>query len=235
MRDLYIERYKFKPTQIKVTGYGRTDPLVNQTLDKLEIIEKYAIPAAKKYVLIAPTWKQDAPGRSVLPFGMKEEEFFTAIDTIAQKYDTQVIFRTHLNSGEEMNVSHLKHISFMPYSKYEVVEDFLFLADILVTDWSSIGTDYLPLRRPAIFLDVPAPFRYGFNLGPEHRYGDVVNSLDGLTKSLEHYLARPEDFWALHQKDVEKTIKSAYGNNLDGHSVERYFHNLNRLLGTKAE
>lgn len=233
MRELYIDRYKFKPEQVKVTGYGRTDPLVNGTLNKQDIIKKYSIPKAKKYVLIAPTWKQDVPGRSVLPFGMKEDVFFPAIDELARRYDAHVIFRTHLNSGEEMNVTHLKHISFMPYSKYEVVEDFLFIADILVTDWSSIGTDYLPLKRPAIFLDVPAPFRHGFNLGPEHRYGDVVGSLEELTKSLEHYLAKPEDFMAMHGTDVETTIASAYGPNLDGRSVERYFENLKRLIGTE--
>lgn len=232
MKHLYETRYHFKPEQVKVTGYGRTDQLVNGTLNKQDIIKKYSIPSAKKYILIAPTWKQNEPGRSILPFGMKQEIFFADMDKLAEENSAFVIFRTHLNSGDEINLSHLPHISFMPYSKYEVVEDFLFIADILVTDWSSIGIDYLPLKRPAIFLDVPAPFTYGFNLGPEHRYGDIVGSFDSLKSSLEHYLNKPEDFLTLHQNDIKITIKSAYGESLDGHSVDRYFENLKRVLGS---
>lgn len=47
MKELYIKRYGFKQEQIKVTGYGRTDQLVNGSLDKQKIIEKYKIPKAK--------------------------------------------------------------------------------------------------------------------------------------------------------------------------------------------
>lgn len=228
---MYKGRFGFRADKVKITGYGRTDKLVDGSLNKKEIISKYRIPRASKYVLIAPTWKQDSSGRSVLPFGMSEDEFFHGIDEIAGKNSAHVIFRTHLNSNDEISVDHLSNISFMPYSKYEVVEDFLYISDILVTDWSSIGIDYLPLRRPAIFLDVPAPFKKGFELGPEHRYGDVVDSLEGLKYSLEKYLKDPDQFIKKHNKHMEKTTKVAYGNSLDGKSVMRYFDNLKRLAG----
>lgn len=184
MRQLYISRYGLKPETVKVTGYVRTDKLINGKLNKQAILRKYSIPKAKKYILIAPTWQQDIKGRSILPFSVPEETFFGELDKLAHKHSAHIIFRTHLNSSEEIDVSHLSNTSFMPYSRYEVVEDFLFITDILVTDWSSTGIDYLPLQRPTIFLDVPAPFRHGFNLGPEHRYGDVVDSFADLKKSL---------------------------------------------------
>lgn len=230
MEDLYINRYGFKPSQIKITGYGRTDQLIDGSLNKQEIIRKYSIPQAKKYILIAPTWQQDVQGRSVLPFGMDEHTFFQELDGLAAKNSAHVIFRTHLNSGDEINVSHLSNTSFMPYSRYEVVEDFLFIADILVTDWSSVGVDYLPLKRPTIFLDVPAPFKYGFNLEPEHRFGDVVSDFLSLKTALAKYLKKPEEFLAIHSKDVEKTTQAAYGRTLDGHSCRRYFNNLARVV-----
>jgi CDP-glycerol glycerophosphotransferase len=203
---------------------------VNGNLNKDKIIEKYSIPRADKYILIAPTWQQDVQGRSVLPFELNADEFFTDLDALAKKHSAHIIFRTHLNSADDIDVSHLTSTSFMPYSKYEVVEDFLFIADILVTDWSSIGIDHLPLRRPTIFLDVPAPFKYGFNLGPEHRYGDVVADFSSFKSALGRDLSQPEAFLKQHGQDIETSIISAYGPTLDGNSSRRYFENLQRLI-----
>lgn len=231
-KKLYISRYGFKPEKVKVTGYGRTDVLVSGKLNKRSIIEKYDIPKADKYILIAPTWAQDVSGRSLVPFGEDEVEFFKGIDEIASKNSAHIIFRTHINSGDAIKVPNLSSTSFMPYSKYEVVEDFLFIADILVTDWSSIGIDYLPLKRPTIFLDVPAPFKHGFNLGPEHRFGDVAGNYQELLGYLDKNLKAPDTFIKNHKKDMERTINSAFGPNLDGKSTERYFKILQRLLSS---
>jgi CDP-glycerol glycerophosphotransferase (TagB/SpsB family) len=229
MQKLYINKYEIDAKKVKVTGYGRTDQLVNGSLNKNEILHKYSIPKAKKYILIAPTWKQDDSGRNILPFGLKDEVFFKELDDLARKHNAHIIFRTHLNSNLDIKGSHLTNTSFMPYSKYEVVEDFLFIADILVTDWSSVGIDYLPLR-PAIFLNVPAPFKHGFSLGPEHRYGDVVSEFSSLKAKLEKYLVHPKDFLRIHKKDLEKSIESAYDTTLDGHSCIRYQKELSKLL-----
>lgn len=230
MRELYIKRYGFRPDSVKVTGYARTDQLVNDSLDKRKIIQKYSIPTAKKYILIAPTWKQDAKGRSVLPFNLDEKTFFGSLDKLARDHHAHIIFRTHLNSHYDIDVSHLSNTSFMPYGKYEIVEDFLFISDILVTDWSSTGIDYLPLKRPTVFLDVQAPFKHGFNMGPQHRYGDVVNSLKELEDSLVINLSKPRDFIRRHKDQIKYSTRVAYGNTLDGKSCYRYFVNLKRLL-----
>jgi CDP-glycerol glycerophosphotransferase len=230
IRDIYINRFGFKRSKVKVTGYGRTDQLINGSLSRAKIIKKYSIPSAKKYVLIAPTWKQIDKGVSIIPFGLSAQKFFGELDKLAKRNHAQIIFRTHLNSDDEINVSHLTNTNFMPYGKYPVVEEFLFIADILVNDWSSTGIDYLPLKRPAIFLDVPLSFKHGFELGPEHRYGDVVKDFDGLKAALEKYLKEPEKFIKAHKEDIAATTKAAYGNSLDGKSLNRYFEHLKKLL-----
>lgn len=229
-KERYVNKFKFKPSQVKITGYGRTDQLVDGSLNKLEILKKYNIPKAKKYVLIAPTWKHEDSSRSVLPFELSEKKFFGDLDKIAKNNSAHIIFRTHLNSEDEMDVSGMTNTSFMPYSRYEVVEDFLYIADVMIADWSSISIDFLPLKRPTIFLDVPSPFEKGFNLGPEHRFGDIVDNFDDLKKYLDQYLKKPETFNDRHNKDITRTTKYAYDNNLDGKSVERYFKQLQKLL-----
>lgn len=231
MRQLYINRYKQNGKKVKITGYGRTDLLVGNNLNKNEIIHKYSIAKAKKYILIAPTWLQDTKGREIIPFGVDKKLFFSKLDKLAKKHSAHIIFRTHLNSGDAIHVHGLTNTSFMPYSKYEVVEDFLYLSDILVTDWSSIAIDFLPLKRPTIFLDVKAPFKAGFNLGPENRYGDIVSDFSHLLQSLEQNLKDPQSFQRRHNKAMKHTTKTAYGNTLDGESLRRYFVNLKRLVG----
>ena len=230
MREMYIKRYKTDPKKTKTTGYGRTDQLVDGSLNRNEILSKYAIPKSKKYVLIAPTWAQDVKGRPLLPFGMDPKLFFTALDQLAARLDAHIIFRTHLNSGDAIKVPNLRHTSFMPYSKYEVVEEFLFIADVLVSDWSSVSIDYLPLKRPTIFLDVPAPYKDPFNIDPKYRYGDIVGSINELLQSLEANLKHPEKFKRKYNKIMEEATDIAYGDTLDGKSISRYFKNLQQLL-----
>ncbi len=195
------------------------------------MFRKYKIKPAKRYVLIAPTWAQDEKGRSILPFGVSEAEFFGELDDIARKNQAVIIFRSHLNSSENLEgINNLKNIQFMPYAKYENAEEFLYLSDILVTDWSSIAFDFLPLHRPTIFLDVEAPFKKGFTLGPEHRFGSVVSGFTNLKEAIDKYLKNPASYMSKYGKRVAETEKIAYSNTLDGKSVIRYEQELNKEL-----
>lgn len=231
LKKIYIDKYGFSSSIVKVTGYGRVDQLVNSTLDRSRLFRKYKIKPAKRYVLIAPTWAQDEKGRSILPFGVSEAEFFGELDDIARKNQAVIIFRSHLNSSENLEgINNLKNIQFMPYAKYENAEEFLYLLDILVTDWSSIAFDFLPLHRPTIFLDVEAPFKKGFTLGPEHRFGSVVSGFTNLKEAIDKYLKNPASYMSKYGKRVAETEKIAYSNTLDGKSVIRYEQELNKEL-----
>lgn len=233
LKKIYTDRLGFNPDKVRVTGYGRVDQLVDKSLNKDQIIRKYKIKEAQKYVLIAPTWAQDEKGRSILPFGVQEETFFGDLDKIAKKCNANIIFRTHLNSNEHMGMDKLTNIQFMPYAKYEIAEDFLFIADLLVTDWSSIGFDYLPLNRPTLFLDVRAPFKKGFTVGPEYRFGEIVSDFPGLKKSIELYLQSPDIYLKKYASIIKKTKSFVYGSTLDGKTLDRYQHALEEVLKTK--
>ncbi len=230
LKNMYVEKFGFKESKLKVTGYSRVDQLIDRSLNKEELLEKYEIPKANKYVLIAPTWQQDDSGRNIVPYGVSNEQFFAELDEIALRNKARFIFRTHLNSGDDLDMPVLKAISFMPYVRYENAEEFLFLSDILVTDWSSIAFDYLPLDRPTIFLDVEAPFKKGFSLGPEYRFGKVARTFSELKITIDTYLSRPIEYREEYNEEISKTKKVVYGNTLDGKSTERCVTELNKLL-----
>ncbi|MBP6041398.1 CDP-glycerol glycerophosphotransferase family protein [Candidatus Saccharibacteria bacterium] len=231
LKNMYVDRFGFDPSRVKVTGYGRVDQLVDGSLsDKEKLINKYKLPIRDRYVLIAPTWKQDDKGRNILPFGVSEEEFFTEIDNIAKKHNAEIIFRTHLNSQEDISIEGLSNTVFMPYAKYELAEEFLALSDVLVSDWSSISFDYLALDRPTIFLDIEPPFKNGLSFGAEYRFGDVVDDFNSLLEVLDLNLSQPEEYVVRNKDKIQKTKLAAYDQTLDGKSCERYLKELNEAL-----
>ncbi len=158
------------------------------------------------------------------------EEFFDALEDVGKRNNATMIFRTHLNTGDAINVERYEHVRIMPSSQYPVAEEFLYISDILITDWSSIAIDYLALKRPTLFLDVPAPFSKGFTLGPEHRFGEIVDSMTKLTMSIEKYIKGPEAFLEKYEDKMKNTINAAYGSTLDGKARDRYLFNLKKML-----
>lgn len=152
------------------------------------------------------------------------------MENVGRRNNATVIFRAHLNTGDSIKVDQYDHIHVMSSSVYPVAEEFLFVSDLLVTDWSSMATDYLVLQRPTLFLDVPAPFSKGFTLGPEHRFGEIVDSMEKLVMSIDTYLEQPEAFLKKYEKQMNHTIKAAYGSTLDGRARDRYLMNLKKMV-----
>ncbi len=229
MKQFYVNDFGFSEDKVRVTGYGRADRLILAEYDRGAVFEKYGLPD-RKTVLLAPTWAQDDKNRSILPFGASLEEFFNALEDAGKKYNATMIFRTHLNTGDSINLERYEHVRVMPSSHYPVAEEFLYVSDILITDWSSIAIDYLVLKRPTLFLEVPAPFSKGFTLGTEHRFGEIIDSMEKLTMGIDKYLNQPEDFLEKYEDKMNNTLNAAYGSTLDGKARDRYIANLTKLL-----
>lgn len=228
-KNLYIKEYGFREDQIKVTGFGRNDRLVLGDFNREEILSSYNL-KDRKTVLLAPTWAQDDKGRSIVPFGLTMEELFNQLEDTGREAGVTIIFRAHLNSGDMLSTDKYEYIKVMPYTKYPEVEEFLFIADVLITDWSSIAIDYLALNRPTVFLDVPAPFSKDFTLGPEHRYGEIVSSIDELKLAIISYAISPESFQEEYGENARRTREVAHGETLDGKARDRYLENLKNLI-----
>src|SRR5690606_26469467 len=130
-------------------------------------------------------------------FGTDEREFKTFLSDFATETSSAILFRTHLNSNSSGSISYPNIIQ-MSSEDYPDTEEILIMSDILICDWSSIAFDYLLLDRVTIFLDVSPPFKNGFSLGPEYRYGEVVKSFEDLKGSLTEYLNRPANYWNRH-------------------------------------
>jgi CDP-glycerol glycerophosphotransferase len=222
MADIYEKKFGFQRKKLKVLGYARTDVLVNHGgISRANLMREYDIPVSnKKLILYAPTWKQDDVGRSLYPFGMVESEFLNALSQMAAELNCFFLIRMHLNSSPERSCQY-KNVHAVPADKYPDTERLLILSDVLVYDWSSIAFDFLLLGRPAIYLDVPPPFKKGFSLDGSYRYGEAVAGPVGLKSAVERVLDTAEFGLPCVDEQRDKIKTLVYGPYADGSTSAR--------------
>jgi len=220
MRDLYVRKFGFDPRRVVATGYARTDPLLLRHQDRTAIRAQLGLPLDGAILLFAPTWAQDARGRSIYPFDTPESVFVQALSKLADRCRATVLLRPHLNTAGGGRLDY-PHVVMMPAARFPDTEAILLASDVLVCDWSSIAFDFLLLDRPTFFLDVEAPFRKGFSLGPEFRFGAVVPNLQLLVDSLEQVLRSQERYWSRYGPRHAAIKKVIYGERADGNATDR--------------
>jgi CDP-glycerol glycerophosphotransferase len=179
-------------------------------------------------VLIAPTWNHGDSGRSLFPFGLEAAEFLSRLDEWARAANWTVIFRSHLNAPA-VTPGSFPNIRFMPLKEYPLTYELLAVSDVLVTDWSSIATDYLVSGRPTIFLDVPPPFPPA-HLTADDRVGYRVSDWDGFVEALTVASQRPGEYAESFADDRQRVLDKAFGPTLDGHSADRYLEALIKIV-----
>lgn len=217
LAGMYENRFGFAAKRIKVTGYARTDQLVCPQQDKLAARMLFELPPTGKIILFAPTWQQDDNGRSIYPFETPKNEFLDALAELAQVTSATIVIRAHLNSHEASGSSR-PGILYRPFAEYPDTEALLLACDVLVCDWSSIAFDWLLLKRPTVFLDVAPPFRKGFSLGPEYRFGQVVKDMPAMIRYLEEILVNGRLF---DDEAYTQAIEQLYADYADGQASKR--------------
>jgi len=189
-----------------------------------ELREKAAIPARHKVVLYAPTWQQDDKGRDLFPFGESQESFVQRLSVTCAQHNAILVIRSHLNAS--INTRLYENVRYCSMKEFPDAEGLLSLTDVLICDWSSIAFDFLALNRPTLFLDVPPPFKNGFSLGKDYRFGKVVDTLESLNNALKCCLEVPQDYFDEHGDKHRRVTLDAYHIHTDGRAASRQ---LNRL------
>jgi CDP-glycerol glycerophosphotransferase (TagB/SpsB family) len=230
LRQVYRDRFEFPEAVLHVTGYARTDVLINRdrSIDELKSVMGIK-DHQKQIILFAPTWQQDDRHRTIYPFGTSEREFLPKLDALCAQHSALCILRTHLNMQTQV-AGKYSNIFFQPYDAFPCAEEVLLVSDLLVCDWSSIAFDFLLLDRPTLFLEVPAPFKKGLSLDASYRFGAVIDNMDALICALGRYIEHPDeylkDYFGSHQQVREKV----YDDLADGHAADRC---VNRLLAMR--
>ena len=228
LKEIYQEKFGFPPAIVNGLGYARTDKLFLRESPSNRFIEQSSIPDGHRIVLYAPTWQQDDSGRELFPFGESQDTFIEKLSSVCSENNTTLVVRSHLNSI--IGDTDLENVRYCPMKDFPDSEELLQNTDVLICDWSSIAFDYLALDRPTIFLEVEPPFKNGFSLGREYRFGSVATGMKELCDTIEKTLANPEWYTSAQNHTHRKVKEAVYGTNTDGKSAARQWSRLATLI-----
>jgi CDP-glycerol glycerophosphotransferase (TagB/SpsB family) len=214
LKKLYEDKFGFKPERVRSMGYARTDRLFKGDRNLSQFKTEAGIPQDSKIVLYAPTWQQDDTGRELFPFGESKDAFIRVLSKICRDHRATLVIRGHLNAN--MASASDEGVHYCSQMDFPDTEDLLLVTDILICDWSSIAFDYLVLNRPTLFLDVDPPFKNGFSLGKEYRFGKVLGDMTVLGNALVDYLEYPEHYLRDHSELNNTILREVYGENNSG-------------------
>lgn len=136
--------------EVLETGYPRNDVLFRKNNDKdiEEIKRSIDIPADKKVILYAPTWRDDEAS------GIGKYHFSTALN-VGKMYeafgkDMVMIIKYHYLVEDNTDWSVYGDFVYVFDQSIDISQLYL-VSDILITDYSSVMFDYSLLGRPMYF------------------------------------------------------------------------------------
>lgn len=147
----FCSAFALQPEQIWEFGYPRNDILSLPQDQKAEIIKRVKtnlnIPEGKRIVMYAPTFRDNDTQQSkynhTFPFDLND-----FADALGE--NTILVLRLHyLVSQTVGNNIHSKNI--VDASSYSDITELYLIADMLITDYSSVMFDYAITHKPMIF------------------------------------------------------------------------------------
>jgi hypothetical protein len=177
-------------------GYPKVDCLVDGTLDRGHIMSRLGLDGTKPTVLYAPTW---SPHSSLNSAGEQIVRALAALNVnVIVKLHDRSLDRTERGSG---GVDwRQRGGELCRETRIHLAEDsdacrYLCAADLLVTDHSSVGFEFMLLDRPIVVLDAPELLRHG-GINPQkaallRSAAHLVGNVETLGATVEAALATP--------------------------------------------
>lgn len=141
---VYKSAFRAKESSYLKCGLPRNEELWNVTDEKtVEMQRKLGIPADKKVILYAPTWRESTDGGK--SYEIKPPiNFDKWRDGLGDEY--VILFRAHHQTTKVLGVQYDEFVR--DVSDYPAVNDLMIVSDMLITDYSAIAFDYSILCRP---------------------------------------------------------------------------------------
>ncbi|CAI8868247.1 MULTISPECIES: glycosyltransferase [Bacillus] len=193
--DIY-EIYAGKVADI---GYPRTD-LTLETNGE-EVRKTLNIPLDKKVILYAPTWRGTV--------GKENDTSQVLLDEVMdiQKSmgdDYIVLLKSHYFTFEYFKINKLDHLC---VPNWYDTNKLLAAVDMLITDYSSIFFDFLPLKRPVLFYMIDHKeyeAERGFYLDIDNLPGPVCENLNELIDKLQNVDILKKEFSEQYDKYLKE-------------------------------
>jgi len=148
--EIFRRAFRFDKEILEI-GYPRNDILFqkNNQADIARIKRRLRLPEDRRLILYAPTWRDDEHyGRLKYKFSTRLD-FDYLKDRLSGEY--ALIVKSHYLVGERPDFSAYEGFVYPFGADFDIAELYL-VADMLITDYSSVMFDYSILNRPMIFF-----------------------------------------------------------------------------------
>lgn len=178
-------------------GFMKTDRLVDGTLHRGPLLHQFDLDGTRPILLYAPTGQKynslETMGEEVIRRLSQSGQFDLLIKLHDHPKNRSVDWRARLDPLLDDHVQIVTEPDVIPL---------LFLADLLITDASSVSNEYSLLDRPIVFLDVPRLLKRAGKPADSmvdletwgRRGGFVVEQPEGILLAVEDGLTHPERF-----------------------------------------
>jgi CDP-glycerol glycerophosphotransferase (TagB/SpsB family) len=202
--EIFERAFKYEKDILEY-GYPANDIFYRDkdelTQTKMDVKAKLGIPSDKKVILYAPTWRDDEMvGSWEHTFKLKFD-----VDKFYEQLGTEyvLVLRMHHLVGDSLVIKE-EHNSFLyDCSKYDDIQELYTIADVLITDYSSVFFDYANSLKPILF--------YAYD------YEKYKDNIRGFYLDMEEELPGPivKDDQALLEsivkiEEVQKTYQERY-------------------------
>ena len=131
-------------------GFMKTDKLINSNWDKKALTQSFGFDGSRPILLYAPTGQKynslETIGEEVIKNICESDRF----DLVIKVHDhpkndlSEILGRVKALESKHCIITHEKDVA-----------KCLYAADLLITDASSVSSEYALLNRPLVYLDVP--------------------------------------------------------------------------------
>lgn len=169
-------------------GYPRNDFLYNYTDSDLQEIKENLgiIKCDKKIILYAPTYRDNQHTSGVGYTYKTEVDFDKLQKELGQDYI--ILFRAHWLIANNFDFEKYKGFIYN-VSDYDDINDLYIVADMLITDYSSVFFDFANLKRPILFymydLEAYRDDIRGFYLDLEELPGPILRTEDEIIEKIK--------------------------------------------------
>lgn len=195
-------------TAARLVGMPKVDCLVDGSLNREAVLLRLGIDPARKVVLYAPTWSAYSSLVTMggeLVEGLVSAGFAVIVKLHDRSHDPQ-----HANSGGVDWVSRLDPLLRANGGHFARGADscpYLAAADVMITDHSSVGFEYLLLDRPLVRIEVPKLLQEA-NVNPEYvkllaEASSTVTTAEEAIRAVTESLADP------HQRSASRRAVAA--------------------------
>jgi CDP-glycerol glycerophosphotransferase (TagB/SpsB family) len=231
-KKIFFSAFRTKKERILITGYPRNDIFFREMKDvdigtsnnlSSKMVNFKSQNKTKKIVLYAPTFrdtKEDV-------FKKDTQRLLLKLNNFCRENNVLFIFKPHSNSVKIFKDEKNKKLSNIYFAtENQDIYPFLSSVDILITDYSSIFSDFLLLDRPIIFFPYDIDkykikdreFYFDYN---EFTPGPKVYNIEELLETIKSVASGNDEYL-----EKRKKIREACFQDQDGNSSKRIFNSI---------